>query len=404
MNINPKIIDHTNLKLDATEKDIEKLCNEAKKYGFGAVCIRPNYVTLAKNLLKNTPVKICTVIGFHTGLHPTEKKIEEAERAIKNGADELDMVININTLKSNDFDYVKNDISSVRKVAKDKILKVIIEVGVLTNNQKRKACHLVEEAGGDFVKTSTGFVKDKKGNKLGATIEDVKLIKSVVGDRLEIKAAGGISTSIFAQKLIEAGATRIGASASIAIVSNQGKKENLTTEQQLEYAWKWFEFHADQRLRAFYYYLIIIGALAFGYLSVKQGSEQVQKITPLLCGFGIIVSFAFMCLEIRNHELVNIGRFVLVKLGLEVSENDANKKYTEALEKIIRFKTFLKLKVLFKHGFWLSYIYILTGLISTYLILDYFISCNYLNWKSLVPGLCIILSLILSLLFFRRKN
>jgi len=209
MNINPKIIDHTNLKLDATEKDIEKLCIEAKKYGFGTVCIRPNYVALAKNFLKDTPVKVCTVIGFHTGLNSTEEKVKEAEKAIIDGADELDMVINLDALKSDEFDYVKNDISSVKKVAKDKILKVIIEAGVLSKKQKKKACQLAEDAGADFVKTSTGFAKDEKGNKLGATIKDVELIKSVVGNRLGIKAAGGISTSDFTQKLIEAGATRI---------------------------------------------------------------------------------------------------------------------------------------------------------------------------------------------------
>jgi deoxyribose-phosphate aldolase len=219
MAIDPKIIDHTNLKLDATEKDIEKLCNEAKKHGFGAVCVRPNHIAFTKNLLKKTQIKVCTVIGFPTGLEPTKQKIKEAKKAIKDGADELDMVIDIEALKAKDYGYIKEDISSVREACRGKILKVIIEAGMFTNDQKVKACELVEAAGADFVKTSTGFAINKNGNKLGATVEDVKLMKSVVGDRLGIKAAGGIKTPDFAQELINAGATRIGSSTSVSIVS-----------------------------------------------------------------------------------------------------------------------------------------------------------------------------------------
>lgn len=365
MYINPKIIDHTNLKLEATEKDIKELCNEAKERGFGAVCIRPNYVALAKNLLKDAPVKVCTVIGFHTGLNPTEEKVKEAEKAIKDSADELDMVINTEALKRNDFDYVKNDISSVKQVAKDKILKVIIEAGVLSNKQKRKACKLIEEAGADFVKTSTGFEKDDKGKKLGATIEDVKLFKNIVKDRLGIKAAGGIGTPDFAQKLIAAGATRIGTSSSIVIVS-----ENLKKEEEIKYSWEWFKYHADQRLRAFYYYLIIIGALALGYLTAIQINEklkqvyQVNKIIPWLFFLGFIVSIVFLFLEIRNVELVNIGRIKLQNLGLEVSINDANPEYTEALEKTLPWKFILMLRLLFKHEFLLRLIYVLTPIFA----------------------------------------
>lgn len=219
MAIDPKIIDHTNLKLDATDKDIEKLCDEAKQYGFGAVCVRPNYVLSAKTLLKKTSIKVCTVIGFPTGLDPTKQKVKEAKSAIKDGADELDMVINIEALKAKEYNHVKDDIFLVKQACNGKILKVIIEAGMLTDDQKIKACELVEEAGADFVKTSTGFALDKNGNKLGATVEDVKLMKSIVDDRLGIKAAGGIKTAEFAQELINAGATRIGSSASVSIVS-----------------------------------------------------------------------------------------------------------------------------------------------------------------------------------------
>jgi len=413
MSINPEIIDHTNLKLDATEKDIEKLCDEAKRYGFGAVCIRPNYVVLAKNLLKDTPIKVCTVIGFHTGLNPTEEKVKEAEKAITDGADELDMVINFNALKRDEFDYVKNDISSIKKVAKDKILKVIIEAGLLSDNQKQKACQLVENAGADFVKTSTGFAKDEKGNKLGATIQDVKLIKSVVGDRLGIKAAGGINTADFGNKLIQAGATRIGASASITLVSNPKNISNGERERelQLKYAWEWFKYHADQRLRAFYFYLIIIGALAIGYLSAIQVNEkvnqihfnQVDKIIPWLFLLGCIVSIAFLCLEIRNVELVNIGRDKLKELGLKVTINDANPKYTKALEKT--FPSRLKfLRFLFKHELWLRFIYILIASFTFYIFLDYkrIFICSF--WKSCVPSLILIFSLGFAFLLGRRKN
>ena len=224
MTIDPKIIDHTNLKSEATEKDIEKLCNEAKEYNFGAVCVYPKYVLLCKNLLKGSDVKVCAVIGFPKGTDTTEQKVNETKQAVKDGADELDMVINVPILKKSDFDFIKHDIAAVKNAANGRILKVIIEAGLLNDDQKKKACQLAEEAGADFVKTSTGFAVDEKGNKLGATVEDIKLMKSVVGDRLGIKAAGGIKTREFAQKLIDAGSTRIGASASIEIIAGRSAK------------------------------------------------------------------------------------------------------------------------------------------------------------------------------------
>ncbi len=311
MTINPKTIDHTNLKTDASEKDIEKLCNEAKEYGFGAICVYLRYVPLCKRLLKGSNVKVCTVIGFPKGIETTEQKANEAKQAVKDGADELDMVINVPALKKGDFDFVKNDISSVREACKGKILKVIIEAGLLNEDQKKKACQLSEEAGADFVKTSTGFAVDNKGNKLGATVEDVKLMKGMVGDRLGIKAAGGIKTREFAQQLIDAGATRIGASASIEIIGRSSMSNGIE-----KLWWKYFEFHADQRLRAFYYYLIIIGALAFAYyycstFNLPKDAEQIfnfRLFAPYISIFAAMVSIGFFFLEVRNVELINTGR------------------------------------------------------------------------------------------------
>lgn len=218
MNIDPKIIDHTNLNLEATKKDIEKLCEEAKKYGFGAVCIYPKYVPLCKILLQYIQVKICTVIGFPTGAESTEQKVSEAKQAVKDGADELDMVVNVSALKKGEYNFVKNDIAAVKKAVNGRILKVIIEAGLLNDDQKKKACQLAEDGGADFVKASTGFAINDKGNKLGATVEDVRIMKSVVGERLGIKAAGGIKDYNFAKELIDAGANRLGCSASIAII------------------------------------------------------------------------------------------------------------------------------------------------------------------------------------------
>ena len=224
-------IDHTVLKKDATEKDIEKICAEAQQYGFYSVCIRSEWVNKAKDLLKGTPVKVCSVVGFpldtvlpgscHYGNIPTEEKVTEAKKAIADGADELDMVINLDALNSGYFVLVNNDIAAVKKVAADKILKVIIEARILNKEQIEKACQLSQQAGADFVKTSTGYIKDKNGQTLGATIEDVKLMRSVVGSNFGVKASGGIGDYEKAKAMIEAGANRLGCSASVAIVGGK---------------------------------------------------------------------------------------------------------------------------------------------------------------------------------------
>jgi len=214
-----KYIDHTNLKPYATKEDIIKLCEEAKKYGFYAVCVNPYRVKLAKEQLKDTNVKVASVIGFPLGATSTEVKVFEAKKALEDGADELDMVINIGALKDRDYDYVKRDIEEVVRVAHEKgaIVKVIIETCYLTDEEKEMACKLAMEAGADFVKTSTGFGRG------GATVKDVKLMRKVVGDKLGVKAAGGIRTYEQALEMIKAGANRIGTSSGVKIV--EGIKE-----------------------------------------------------------------------------------------------------------------------------------------------------------------------------------
>ena len=215
MNIG-NMIDHTLLKADATEDGIRELCSEASEYGFAAVCVNPFYVKLASELLKDTEVKVATVIGFPLGANTSAVKAYETENAIKNGVDEVDMVINIGALKSKDYDLVREDIKAVVNAAKDKALvKVIIETCLLTEEEKIMACKLSEEAGADYVKTSTGFSTG------GATVEDVKLMKETIGDRLKIKASGGIRDYEKAKAMVDAGALRIGASASIDIVKGE---------------------------------------------------------------------------------------------------------------------------------------------------------------------------------------
>ncbi|MHA1284764.1 MAG: deoxyribose-phosphate aldolase [Promethearchaeota archaeon] len=215
-----RIIDHTNLKPDATEEDIKKLCNEAIKYKFGAVCVNPSYVELAAKILKDKDVKVCTVIGFPLGATISEVKAFEAQKSIELGASEIDMVINIGALKSGNYDLVKNDIKAVIESSKNALTKVILETCYLTEDEIKKACIIAKDSGANFVKTSTGF------GSAGATIEHVRLMRSIVGNDMGVKASGGIRTYEFAEKLIIAGASRIGASSSIAII--EGFKEILS--------------------------------------------------------------------------------------------------------------------------------------------------------------------------------
>jgi deoxyribose-phosphate aldolase len=208
-----QMIDHSLLKTDATEEEIRRLCEEGKKYGFVSVCVNPVWVSFCSDLLKGSKVRICTVSGFPLGANKPEVKTKEAETAIKEGALEIDMVANIGALKSGDFKLVEKDIKAVRStIGKEKILKVIIETAILTNEEKIKATQIVMACGADFVKTSTGF------GYSGATVEDVRLLKKVVGNKVRIKASGGIRDYETALKLIEAGASRIGTSSGVKIV------------------------------------------------------------------------------------------------------------------------------------------------------------------------------------------
>lgn len=207
-----KYIDHTNLKPFAQAQDIEKLCNEAVKYNFASVCINPYNIPLAKKLLKGSDVKVCTVIGFPLGANTTAIKVAETENAYELGCDEFDMVINVGALKDNMDDYVKNEISAVVKAAKGKTVKVIIETGLLTDEEKVRAVKLSCEAGAHFVKTCTGFSAGV------ATCEDVSLMKKNVTGNVKVKASAGIKTKESALALIEAGADRLGTSAGAAIM------------------------------------------------------------------------------------------------------------------------------------------------------------------------------------------
>lgn len=211
-----KMIDHTLLKPDATFEQIKKLCEEARNYNFASVCINPCWVSTCYNLLHDTEVRVCTVVGFPLGATTTHTKIEETKQALFDGAKEIDMVINIGKLKSGDKDYVFNDINQVSMVCKsrDALLKVIIETCLLTDEEKVIACLIAKEAKADFVKTSTGF------STSGATVGDVALMRKVVGSTMGVKASGGIKTYDDLLSMIESGADRIGASASVKIISS----------------------------------------------------------------------------------------------------------------------------------------------------------------------------------------
>lgn len=212
MNIN-KLIDHTALKPNTNKESILKLIAEAKTYDFASVCVNPCWVALAHQELKNTDIKVCTVIGFPLGANTTEVKVFETKDAIEKGAQEIDMIINIAMLKDKEYDYVENEIHQIVEAAKDKaIVKIIIETCLLTDEEKIKACELSQKAGADFVKTSTGFSTG------GATVHDIALMRKTVGAEMGVKASGGVHTHEEALAMVEAGATRIGASAGVKLL------------------------------------------------------------------------------------------------------------------------------------------------------------------------------------------
>ena len=213
-------IDHTCLKPDANRKMIHQICQEASEYNFASVCVNPYWVPLCKDLLATSSAKVCTVIGFPLGCSYTEIKAEEVSQALEKGAEEFDMVLNISALKSEDFEKVHRDIQSVVEAAQGHTVKVILETCLLSQNEIIKACQLAEEAGAHFVKTSTGFSKG------GATVEAIELMKKTVGDRLKVKASGGIKDRETALRFIEAGADRLGASAGVAIINGASSSEH----------------------------------------------------------------------------------------------------------------------------------------------------------------------------------
>lgn len=217
MNLN-KMIDHTLLKPEATKEMIENLCREAKEFDFKSVCVNPYWVSTAYEELRDSDVLVCTVVGFPLGATTKETKFFETDFAVQEGADEIDMVINVGALKSKQYDVVLEDIKSVVQAANGRTVKVIIETCLLTDEEKVKACELSKEAGANFVKTSTGF------STTGANVEDVELMRSIVGDALEVKASGGIRDLDTALKMIEAGATRLGVSAGVQIMKEYKSK------------------------------------------------------------------------------------------------------------------------------------------------------------------------------------
>lgn len=219
MNYN-KMIDHTVLKADTPKETVKRIFDEAIEYDFASVCINPCHVKYAAEYLKDSDVKVCTVIGFPLGANTSATKAFETSEAIANGADEIDMVMNIGAMKDKDYDYVCADIKAVVEAAKGKTVKVILETCLLTKDEIIKACKLCQQAGADFVKTSTGF------STRGATIEDVEIMKATVGDTMKVKAAGGVRTYDDMVKIVAAGADRIGTSAGCSLVQGKESKSD----------------------------------------------------------------------------------------------------------------------------------------------------------------------------------
>ena len=210
-----QFIDHTLLKPTATPEDIQQLCEEAISHQFIAVCIPPSYLQLANSVLKDSNVKLATVIGFPLGAMTTDAKVFEAKDSVEKGADEIDMVINIGMLKSGDTDYIENEIAAIKKAIGSKTLKVIIETCYLTDAEKEAACIAALNAKADFVKTSTGFGTG------GASLEDVKLMKKIANDKMKIKASGGIKDRETALKYLELGVSRLGTSSGIKLLKSE---------------------------------------------------------------------------------------------------------------------------------------------------------------------------------------
>lgn len=219
-----KYIDHTKLSADATKESIIQLCNEAKEYNFFSVCINPYFIEVAKEQLASTNIKICTVVGFPLGQNTIESKVYETLDAVNKGADEIDMVINISKLKERDVNYCVKEINAIKKASKGRILKVIVETCLLTEDEKRLACEIILKSDADFIKTSTGF------STAGATFEDIALFDSIIKGKKWIKAAGGIKTASDLVKMVELGANRIGTSRGVQLMNDNESISNLTSD------------------------------------------------------------------------------------------------------------------------------------------------------------------------------
>lgn len=363
-------IEHTLLNPDATRNDIIKLCNEAKLFKFRGVCVNPVFVEEAQKQLKGTNCLVVTVVGFPLGASLTATKVEETKQVIKLGVNEVDMVIALGALKNGDYTTVYQDTRDVVEAAGSIPVKVIIEAALLEETEKIAACLLAVRAGVAYVKTSTGF----NGNG-GATIEDVKLMRAVVGDRVGVKAAGGIRNFQTARSMIEAGATRLGCSASVAIVTEpvenekqrtQNIEQSKSTEIAFKYAWDWFSYHATQRLNAFHFFLIITGFVIVGYSKSIELGQKGAWFGFLLGLFGALTSIAFWFLDIRNEELVNCGRQALDELeeqvGRKIRKSDEDRTYLErSLDPLSRLIPKCLLEPTLKHRFWFRLIMLATA-------------------------------------------
>ncbi len=317
-------IDHTVLKPEATAKDFENLCEEARDNGFYAVCVPAQWVAFVKERLKGCPVKIASVVGFPHGNTLTDVKVREAEKVIDLGADEIDMVIQIGKLSGGDVDAVKTDIEGVVKAAKAKrasvIVKVILETGILSKAEKVLACRLAADAGASFVVTSTDFHPSGE-----ATVFDVGLLRENSTTTVGVKASGGIRDLKTAMAMIGAGAARLGCSASVDLVNElEGKKESTAAKPNLaanksdefQYAWAHFDFHAKQRQSMFNYFLLIAAALlaTLGWLIGKADIAVPQYALLVVAVIGAVIIFMFIFLDLRNRDLVHRGERVLKRI------------------------------------------------------------------------------------------
>jgi len=322
-----KLIDHTLLRPEAVAKDFEKLCQEARDYGFYAICVPPQWVKFVKERLQRSNVKIASVVGFPHGNTLTQVKVSEAQAAIDAGADEIDMVVQIGKLKDGDSKAVETDIEEVVKASKsrknDVVVKVILETAALEESEKLLGCQLAEKAGAGFVKTSTGFHSSG-----GATLSDVALLRKNTPQNMGIKASGGIRDLKTALAMIGAGASRLGCSSSVAILKElAGEKTPAASAAdvsplkrlQYKYAWDYFIFHAEQRTTMFNYFVAVVAGLGaiYAILVARAGQSPLWGYASVIALLGMCLTAAFYGLDCRNRNLVHRAERILKKLEAE---------------------------------------------------------------------------------------